>query len=264
MDEGEKPELRWLERGSGEPVLLLHGLMGQMQHWEGVLDRLAELCRPIALALPLFDPALREASIEALGRHVIRFLDAIEIHRAVIGGNSLGGHVALELALGHADRVSGLILTGSSGLFERGVKRLVPRQPTLEYVRQKMEEVFHDPALVTDAWVESVRALVTTPASALRLLRLARNARRRNLADHLGSIRVPTLLVWGREDRITPLGVAERFRTLLPDVQLRYLSPCGHAPMLEQPAAFTEAVGHWLEATRDRRTRRVPVVGAAR
>ncbi len=248
-----QPEFRWLERGTGEPVLLLHGLMGQMRHWEPVLEALADEYRSMALTLPIFHPALPGASIDELVRYVARFLDALEIPRAVVGGNSLGGHVALRLALEHADRVSGVVLTGSSGLFERSFTTGVPHRPDRAYVRRKMEEVFFDPRLVTDGWVEDVHRVLTTPASALRVLRLARDARRDNLEGRLQEIRVPALLVWGLEDRITPSEVAERFRALLPDAQLWQLARCGHAPMLERPDAFADIVADWLEGTRARR-----------
>lgn len=264
MDDLGIPEYRWLERGEGEPVLLLHGLMGQMHHWDDVLDGLAPICRAMALSMPIFEPAPGEASIRALAEHVIRFLDALEIPRAVIGGNSLGGHAALEVALRRPERVSGLLLTGSSGLFERGFAARAPRRPDAAYVRRKMEEVFHDPSLVTDEWVEGVRALLTTPAQALRVLRFAREARRRSVADRLGSIRVPVLLVWGTQDRITPPEMAERFRALIPDAELRYLSRCGHAPMLERPIPFAEAAAGWLARTRERRLALIPQLGGVR
>jgi pimeloyl-ACP methyl ester carboxylesterase len=260
----EEPEFRWLERGAGEPVILLHGLMGQMQHWDGVLDHLDPGYRPIALTLPIFSPTLREASIDALARHVIGFMDALDIPRAVVGGNSLGGHVALRLALDHGNRVSGLLLTGSSGLFERGFTSGVPHRPDRDWVRRKMTEVFFDPALVTDGWVEEAHRVVTTPASALRVLRLARDARRDNLEARLGRIRVPALLVWGRDDRITPLEVGERFRALIPDAQLWCLARCGHAPMLEQPEAFAHVMADWLDGTRDRRGLAAPALGGVR
>lgn len=264
MNNGKDPEFRWLEQGEGEPVLLLHGLMGQMHHWAWVVEWLADRCRPMALSLPILDPGLPEPSIDGLGRYVARFLDALDIPRAVVGGNSLGGHVALGVLLRHPERVSGLILTGSSGLFERSFTRGVPHRPASEYVRRKMEEVFYDRALVTDAWVESVRKVVTTPSSALRVLRFARDAKRHNVEDRLGAIQVPTLLVWGREDKITPPEVAERFRVLIPDAQLCYLSRCGHAPMLERPAAFTAAVADWLGRTRARRLDGMPELGGVR
>ena len=264
MDVHEGPEFRWLERGAGEPVVLLHGLMGQMQHWDVVLDALGDGYRAIAPTLPVFHPDLREASVAALGRYVLRFLDALDVPRAVLGGNSLGGHVALRLALDHRERVSGLVLTGSSGLFERGFASGVPHRPDRTWVRRKMEEVFFDPALVTDGWVDDVHRMVTTSSSALRILRLARDARRDNLETRLGEIRVPTLLVWGRDDRITPPEVGERFRALIPDAHLWHLSQCGHAPMLERPAPFSEVLADWLDVTRSRRDVPVPQLGGVR
>jgi len=253
----EDPEFRWLERGAGEPVVLLHGLMGQMHHWDVVLDAVGDGYRLIAPTLPVFHPELREGSVGALGRYVLRFLDALDIPRAVLGGNSLGGHVALRLALEYGERVSGLVLTGSSGLFERGFTSGVPHRPDRAWVRRKMEEVFFDPALVTDGWVEDVHRLVTTPASALRILRLARDARRDNLEERLGGI-------WGLEDRIAPPEVAERFRALIPDAHLWQLSKCGHTPMLERPEAFAEVLGDWLDGTKSRRDVGVPQLGGVR
>jgi 2-hydroxy-6-oxonona-2,4-dienedioate hydrolase len=258
------PEYRWLERGAGEPVILLHGLMGQMQHWVAALDHLGERYRAIAPTLPIFHPGLREASIDALARHVVGFMDVLDVPRAVVGGNSLGGHVALRLALEHADRVTGLVLTGSSGLFERGFTSGVPHRPDRHWVRRKMEEVFFDASLVTDGWVEEAHRVVTTPASALRVLRLARDARRDNLEARLGRIRVPTLLVWGLEDRITPLEVGDRFRERIPTAQLLCLARCGHAAMLERPERFATAVGTWLDGTRARRMTATPALGGVR
>ena len=257
-------EFRWLERGDGEPVVLLHGLMGRMDHWEAALDHLGDTCRPMALSLPIFDPRLEEVSIEALAEHVVRFLDALEIGRAVIGGNSLGGHVALAIALACPSRVSGLILAGSSGLAERGVARRVPIRPTADYVRARLGEVVADPALVTPAWVSSILETVSTPWAARRVVRFARATRRHGLERRLHEIRVPTLLLWGREDRVTPPDVAERFLTLMSDARLSYLLRCGHVPMLERPDAFNDVVAGWLEATRARRERPVAVGGAAR
>ena len=249
MNVKTSPEFRWLERGEGDAVVLLHGLMGAMDHWDPTLDALGELCRAIAPALPIFDPALAEPSVPELARHVVRLLDALEIDRAVVGGNSLGGHVALEIALAYPERVTGLILTGSSGLLERGFTRRVPHAPTSDYVRMRMEEVFYDPTLVTPEWVQAFGHIVRTRSTALRVVQFARAARRHNLAAALDRIAIPTLLVWGKDDRITPPEVAERFHALIPDSELVYITNCGHAPMLERPEAFAEIVEEWLRET---------------
>jgi pimeloyl-ACP methyl ester carboxylesterase len=80
---------RWLERGDGEPVLLLHGLMGEMDHWESTLDNLGAFCRPIAPELPIFDAGLVDVSVPGLAEHVRRFMETLELPPAIVGGNSL-------------------------------------------------------------------------------------------------------------------------------------------------------------------------------
>jgi len=257
------PEFHWREHGRGEAVLLLHGLVGQVDHWEPTVHALGEVARAMALELPIFHPALPEASIPELVRYVLGFLDRRGISRAVVGGNSLGGHVALGLTLAHRDRVAGLILAGSSGLFERGFTQGVPHRPKAEWVRGKMEEIFFDPTFVTPAWVDQVTRIVTAPPSAMRVLRFARAAKRHNLEDLLPGICVPTLIVWGREDHITPPDVAERFHALIPDSTLVFLPRCGHAPMIERPQAFNLVVKAWLLETRLRRAPRPAMAGAA-
>jgi len=245
-----KSQHRWLERGQGEPVVLLHGLMGQMHHWDDVLDELGGACRAMAPTLPIFDPGCLEPSIDVLARWVVDFLDALEIPRAVIGGNSLGGHVALATALAFPERVRAVILTGSSGLFERSFTRGVPHRPTADYLREKMEEVFFDRTLVTPEWVESVRCTLIERASVRRVLGFARAAKRDNLEARLVDLAAPTLIVWGAEDRITPLDVGRRFHALIPGSRLVILAGCGHAPMLEHPRAFAGIVRRWLAAER--------------
>jgi pimeloyl-ACP methyl ester carboxylesterase len=262
MAEGEGAEFRWIESGEGEPVLLLHGLLGDLYHWEASVEALAPWCRPLALALPIFDPRLAAPTIAELGRHVVRFLDALDIARAVVGGNSLGGHVALHVALTYPERVAGLIVTGSSGLFERSPGGRAPHHPSSEYVRARMEEVFYDASLVTPAWVSAVRGLVTERFSALRVLHFAQAAKRDNVERRLGEIQVPALIVWGHEDRITPLDVGERFHALIARSQLWTLTRCGHAPMLEQPHAFNAIVREWLHDTWPRRVQLVAVEAA--
>jgi pimeloyl-ACP methyl ester carboxylesterase len=241
-------EHRWIEAGRGEPVVLLHGLLGAPEHWDATLEALGPGWRGLALLLPIFDLPADDLSIRRLARHVCEFLDAQRIAPAVIVGNSLGGQVALDLAWRYPDRVRALVLTGSAGLLERSFTRGVPHRPSELFVRLKMEEIFHDGSLVTPEWVESIRALVNRRSYALRLLQISRSAKREQIEPRLGEIRCPTLLLWGREDRITPPEVGLRFLGNLPRAEIRFIANCGHAPMLEQPAVFAEHLTEFLDS----------------
>jgi len=241
-------EFRWIEAGAGIPVLCLHGLFGSSEHWESTVELLAPRCRAMALTLPIFETPPDDLSVTGLRAHVEAFMDAERVPAAIVVGNSLGGHVALDLALHAPERVRGLVLSGSSGLFERSFTRGVPHRPSAEFVREKMTEVFHDPAMVTPEWVEEIRGHVNRRSYVLRVLQVSRSARRYNLEDRLGEIRCPTLLVWGTEDRVTPQDVAIRFLEGIPAATLRLVPDCGHAPMLEHPTAFARAVEEFLDS----------------
>jgi pimeloyl-ACP methyl ester carboxylesterase len=218
----------------------------------------------MALTLPISAGAPEAPAFALLRRHVVRFLDALAIGRVVLGGHSLGGHVAVQVALAHPERVAGLILTGSSGLPERRRIRHAPHRPSPAYIRARMEEVFFDPALVTPAGVDAIWHLVTDRGAARRVVQLLRAARRDTVEERLGDVRVPALAIWGEDDRITPFDVGRRVHALIADSQLWTLARCGHAPMLEQPHAFTAIVREWLHETRPRRAQVVGVAGVAR
>jgi 2-hydroxy-6-oxonona-2,4-dienedioate hydrolase len=185
VTESTLSRFRWLERGDGEPVMLLHGLMGEMDHWESALEILGRFCRPIALELPIFDASLVDVSVPGLAAYVRRFMETLELPPSVVGGNSLGGHVALELALSHPGWVTGLILTGSSGLFERTFTRKVPHRPTAGYVRSRMEEIFYDPS-----WSRrngSSRSAIPSPHRTWPFACCARLVRRSTITSRTGS-----------------------------------------------------------------------------
>jgi pimeloyl-ACP methyl ester carboxylesterase len=202
----------------------------------------------MALSLPIFEAPPDDLSVTGLRTHVEAFLEAERVPPAVIIGHSLGGHIALDLAFHAPERVRALVLSGSSGLLEQRLTRSLPRRPSAELVREKMTEVFHDPAMVTVERVKAVREIVSRRSYVLRAIQVSRSARRYNLEDRLREIRCPTLLVWGTEDRITPRSVAIRFLGGIPSATLRLVPECGHAPMLERPDIFARAVEEFLDS----------------
>ena len=107
-----------------------------------------------------------------------------------------------------------------------------------EYVREKAALTFHDPVHVTDELIEDVLKVVWDRPSAVRLIKIARSARTDTVKDRLGTIRVPILLIWGRQDRLTPPEVAVDVQKRMQNARLEFIDRCGHAPMIEQPGQF--------------------------
>lgn len=234
-----------VERGHGPPLVLLHGLMGAQENWSFAMEHLPETIRAIALRLPFFQDGAGLNTIPAITDYARSYLEQSGFERVVLGGNSLGGHVSLHLAMEMPERVKGLVLAGSSGLFEREMGRPQGANPSREWLYEKMCDIFHDPVMVTDELVDRVREIVSGRQYKRVLVSIAKSAKRDNLADRLSEVRCPVLLVWGKQDEITPPEVADEFRALLPNCELAWLNKCGHAPMLEHPKGFAKAVSKW-------------------
>jgi len=239
--------------GRGEPVVLVHGLFGQPSNWARVMDALADRFRLHAPQLPIdYRPGCRASDFDAFQRltdSVVGYMDERGIERATVGGNSLGGQVAIDLCLRYPDRAHRLVLTGSAGLFERDLGTNGMPRVDRDWIRAKAAEVFYDAGHVTDEMIEQLREMLADRAYRRFMLRVAKATRSYNVRAELGRLTLPTLIVWGREDRITPPSVAEEFAGELPNARLVYLEACGHAPPIEQPGPFSQALGRFLSAS---------------
>jgi len=238
----------YLRLSPPDALLFLHGLFGKAADWKHPAEYFSRRWRVVAPELPVFDLPREQADVAGLAAYARELMDQQGIERVFAGGNSLGGHVALALALNHPERVSGLVLAGSSGLLERGHGR-VPRRPTTEYLYDRIREVFYDPVHVTETLMEEVHQTVYDRHRIGRIYRVAASTKRNNLRDSLGEIQCPVLVVWGREDIITPPDMAEEFAHRLPDAELQFIDRCGHAVPIERPAEFN----HLLETFLHRR-----------
>ncbi|MFB6286282.1 MAG: alpha/beta fold hydrolase [Candidatus Bipolaricaulia bacterium] len=241
---------RHLERGQGDPVVLIHGLFGDPSNWGRVMDTLADRFWLHAPQLPIdYRPGRHVGdfdAFQALADSIVDYLDARGIERASVGGNSLGGQVAVDLGLRYPDRVERLVLTGSAGLFERDLWGSGMPRVDRAWIHRQATEVFYDARHVTEDLLDQVEAMLADRAYRRFILRVARATRAYDVRAELGRLAQPTLLVWGREDRITPPTVAERFADELPDARLRFLPQCGHVPPLERPEAFGQTLAAFL------------------
>lgn len=236
----------YVEEGEGYPLVLLHGLFGALSNWRHVLDDFTQKFRVIIPMMPIYKKTKVQPSIEGLAGFIQEFMDFKGIRKSVIIGNSLGGHIAQVFALRNPSRLDGMVLTGSSGLFESGMGSTFPKRGNKTYIRERVEYTFFDPHTASEELVDEVFDIVNDNYKTLRILKIARNAQRENLREVIGTIQAPTLLVWGLNDNITPPNVAHEFHKLLPHSELRFIDQCGHAAMMEQPVKFNTILKNYL------------------
>lgn len=242
----EKNGFSYVDEGQGQVLMLLHGLFGALSNWEGVVNRFSSRYRVVIPMLPIYTMPIKEAGLEGLKAFVEEFVNMMELQNAIIMGNSLGGHVALLYTMDNGDKVSRLVLTGSSGLFENTMGGSYPRRGSYDYIRDRVAYTFYDPKVASDELVSEVFETTKSIPKCMRIVAIAKSAQRNNLASELHRIKVPTLLVWGLNDTITPPMVAHDFNRLIPNSQLRFIDHCCHAPMMEHPEKFNLIVEDFL------------------
>lgn len=243
----EQEGFRFIEVGEGEPIVLLHGLMGELSNWEHALDKFKGNYRVIVPILPIYELPILTLGVKSLSKFVHRFLKFKKLNQVVLVGNSLGGHVGLVFTVAHQEFVKALVLTGSSGLYENAFGGSFPKRESYDFIKEKVEFTFYDPATATKELVDEVYATVNDRSRVIRILALAKSAIRHNMAKELKKITIPVSLIWGKQDKITPPEVANEFHELLPNSELNWVDKCGHAPMMEQPEEFNAYLEKFLD-----------------
>jgi 2-hydroxy-6-oxonona-2,4-dienedioate hydrolase len=241
-------KFEYVEVGVGQPLMLLHGLFGALSNFSDLIEHFKHTHKVIVPILPLYDLDLLHTTVKGLAKHVQQFIDHKGYDQIHLLGNSLGGHVGLVYILSHPEKIKTLTLTGSSGLFENAMGDSYPKRGDYEYIRAKTAETFYNPAVATKELVDEVFEITNSRIKVIKIIALAKSAIRNNLGEELGQIKVPTLLIWGKNDKVTPPFVAEDFHKLIPNSELAFIDQCGHAPMMEVPNAFNEILEKFLKA----------------
>ncbi len=241
-------KFEYVEVGSGEPLILLHGLFGALSNFSDLIEKFKHTHKVVVPLLPLFDLDLLHTSVKGLAKYVQQFIDHKGYNQIHLLGNSLGGHVGLVYILSHPEKIKTLTLTGSSGLFENAMGDSYPKRGDYEYIKAKTAATFYDPAVATKELVDEVFEITNSRIKVIKIIALAKSAIRNNLGEELGQIKVPTLLIWGKNDNVTPPFVAEEFHKLIPNSELAFIDKCGHAPMMEVPNEFNDILEKFLKA----------------
>ena len=232
-------KFNYLEAGEGRPIIILHGLMGNLSNFDSVFEYFSSKGYKILMPeLPIYKLPIIKTNVKNLAKFIKKFTEHKQLDNYILLGNSLGGHIAQVYALNNLENVNSLILTGSSGLFENSLGDGYPKKEDKDYIRRKTELTFFDPKNATDELVDEVFETVNNRAKAIRVVTMAKSAVRHNLKKELHKLNIPIKLIWGKNDTITPPFVAEEFLKLLPKASLEFINNCGHAAMMERPNTF--------------------------
>ena len=239
----------YIEIGTGQPLVILHGLMGGLSNFQGVTDFFPPKGYKVIIPeLPIYDMPLLKTTVKSFATYLKGFLTHKGLTDVILIGNSLGGHIGLLFSKMHPSFVKGLVITGSSGLYESAMGDSYPKRGDYEYIKQKAQDVFYDPAVATKEIVDDVYASVNDRIKLIKTLAIAKSAIRHNMAHDLPKMLMPTCIIWGKNDKVTPPNVAEELERLMPNAELFWIDKCGHAPMMEHPDEFNRLLDQWLQS----------------
>ena len=260
--------INYAEIGTGPAIVFVHGLGGCWQNWLENMPRMAELgYRAIALDLPGFGSSPMPPwpiSIPEYGQLLGDFREALSLGTCTLVGNSMGGFIAAEVAVGEPEWVDRLVLVSSAGISHATMRRgpvlagarisilvnpLLRRVDIASMKRRGLRKLAlggvmrHPDRMPREMLVEFIAPALGAPGFVPAVAALTGY----DLLDRLERIRVPTLVVWGRDDLVVPAADAAGFLQRIPGAELVVFDDCGHVPMAEHPTRFNRLLARFCE-----------------
>jgi len=254
----------YIEKGEGEPIILLHGFFYDSYLWAANMDVLAEEFKVYALDLWGFGYSTREPmnyGYQLYADQVLLFMDSLGIHRASLVGQSMGGGTAIMFCVQHRQRVNKLLLVDPAGIPNPlpltgkffslpGIGELFLGLSTDAVRRKNLGDLWiHNQELLTESYFENVtrfHKIKGTTEASLAILRQKFFDTLSDEIDRLGQENVPILIVWGREDKAVPLRCGQEMHRLLKGSRLEIIDDAGHVPNLERAEVFNELAVDFL------------------
>ncbi len=250
-------KIHYLEGGAGRPIIFLHGLGGSAEGMRSLATPFAAQARvlvPDQIGFGASEKPAVDYSLETLVDFLDRFMTELGIDRAALVGHSMGARVACLFTLAHPDRVDRLALLSGSGHrpnLDPAVQAALNFHTVAGARRLQKLLYFNDAQHSSESEAQEVFAKRPRSGVAYTISRIQESyARGEGYVDDLSAIRAPTLILWGKEDEIAPVGAAEKARRQIEGSRLVVLERCGHLPMIEAAAETERALREFF--ARDR------------
>ena len=269
---GKRYRTRVIEAGSGEPLLMLHGIGGHAEAYSRNVRRLSQYCRPMAIDLVWHGLSSKPPFSETMPVYCDQLLDLMDdlgLARISIEGESMGGHVAMYFGLHYPDRINKLILNTAAGVRydegtvqvepDRGINLLRQRSldainnPTSETIRKRLEWLMATPNRVTDDLVALRQAIYSEPETRRALtdifnysLGSPAGAKYQLTPSELAKLNAPTLVLWSDENPGSGENVGRRLASLIPGAEFYLMEDAAHWPQWEHPEEHDQQVLQFL------------------
>ena len=234
------------EKGTGQPVLILHGLFGENEMEKGFLSELGEDFNYNLLHLPLFRMPLLKTSVRGLVDIVSEFVEFKGWDEFHIVGTSLGGHIAMLYADNNPEKIITMSLVAPAGLYRAEGGGRFPNRGDIEAIKNRIAWHFHDKEKIGESLVADVEAVINDPNKAQRLLALAKSSSENKVGRAMLKLKIPTCLIWGEEDKITPPEMGEELYSLFKKGKLNWIKDCGHAAIIEKSKEVAQIMEQFL------------------
>jgi len=252
--------IHYQDKGTGTPLVLLHGYTSSTYSWKDVFEPLAKNFRVIAVDLKGFGLSGKpdgDYTRRAQAVLIAHLLTQLKIDKAWLCGSSMGGEVALNVALANPERVAGLILIDSGGVQVPGGSSVAPSYLLIPFVgrvltalalrsdklvREGLEKSFYDRSKVTNERVAAYYQPLKTRGGQLAALRARTQAGQFPVEPELGRINVDTLILWGAQDALIPVAAGQKLNATIKHSKLVTFENCGHLPQEEMPARVVDEV----------------------
>lgn len=254
-------KIHYVEAGSsGQTVILLHGLGGDTTNWAMTIPALASKYHvyvPDQIGFGQSDKPIINYRVATLVEFLTQFYKKLGIEKATLVGNSLGGWTAAAFTIAYPEKVEKLVLVDAAGYTS---KRWGGPEPSKELysvlnpattadLKKSMSAVFYNKAMITDAFIETAFVNKLKKGDGYTINAFIDSVMRGDdyIDDKVKNIKAPTLVIWGREDGLTPLAMGEAFAQDISGAQKLIIEKCGHVPQLEKAMEFNAGLLKFLE-----------------
>jgi len=225
----------YYEIGIGKPVIFCPGLFGGIYNILEIFEYFSDNYRMIMPFFPMYDLPIHKTNVKSLGVYLGEFINDLHLEDIVIIGSSMGGGIALIHTFIDPSKVKALILCGSSGISNIPLTTGFFKRKNYENIKIQTQNIFHNEMIPPDEMIEEVYNLILSYENVIRAIRLTKSIKKYKMHEDIKQIKTSILLIWGKNDPVTPPAIGAEFHQLLSNSELHYLDNCGHVPTQEKP-----------------------------